>query len=103
MYISVLKNKVTSDKNLILNHISTCAIENKDIIIAYLTTRTYAVYAASAPTYDIVAENYSDKYIRVGFFDGKYEWTSEEIMYFEKYNLKLNKDFIHYILEQHNC
>jgi len=34
------------------------------------------------------------------FTDGKYFWTSEEIYHFEKYDLKLNDDFIKYVLDR---
>lgn len=34
------------------------------------------------------------------FTDGKYFWTSEETYHFEKYNLKLNADFIQYVLNR---
>ena len=34
------------------------------------------------------------------FTDGEYFWTSEEIYHFEKYNLKLNDDFIQYVLNR---
>lgn len=34
------------------------------------------------------------------FDDGMYYWTSEEIYHFEKYDLKLNDDFINHVLSQ---
>lgn len=34
-----------------------------------------------------------------GYTDGRYTWFKSEVYYFEKYNLKLNKDFIEYVLE----
>jgi hypothetical protein len=32
--------------------------------------------------------------------DGAYYWTSEEIYHFEKYDLKLNTDFIDHVLSK---
>ena len=32
------------------------------------------------------------------FTDGVYSWTNEEIYYFEKYKIKLNEDFIRFVL-----
>ena len=34
------------------------------------------------------------------FDDGFYSWTNEEIYHFEKYDLKLNDDFIEYIINK---
>lgn len=34
------------------------------------------------------------------FSDGVYRWTNEEIYHFEKYDIKLNDDFIRYISEK---
>ena len=35
------------------------------------------------------------------FYDGEYTWYTPEIYYFEKYNLKLNDDFIEYVLSKY--
>lgn len=34
------------------------------------------------------------------YTDGEYVWTSEDIYHFEKYNIKLNDDFIQYVLNR---
>ena len=66
-------------------------------------------------------EKYKDEYIAVTCFatnhitgkpignssilsynDGVYCWTNEEIYLFDKYNLKLNDDFIQYVLNKVN-
>lgn len=98
MHISILKNQAVSDKKIILNNLSKTTLKEKEIIIRYLSSRAFAVYAASAPALDIISGDYSEHYGRAGYSDGQYEWTSEEIMYFEKYNLKLDDDFIQHVL-----
>lgn len=69
-------------------------------IAAYLTKREFADAASTARVYDVFSKAYTEKYCRVNYTDGLYEWTSEEIYYFEKYHLMLDDTFISYVLEK---
>lgn len=73
--------------------------QNKTAILEYLKkneaeavqARSMTDYISGTPLHDSVE----------CFTDGKFFWTSEEIYHFEKYNLKLNDDFIQYVLNRH--
>ena len=62
--------------------------------------RTIAFFSfTSAPVIDI----FTDKEVKSadnGYSDSEYIWRESEIYYFEKYNLKLNDDFIKYVLNK---
>ena len=72
----------------------------KNTVLNYLKERgeEYAVLTCGAMDY------ISDKPLNgisvKSFTDGNYLWSNEEIYHFEKYDLKLNDDFIQYVLEQ---
>ena len=69
-------------------------------IIGYLKKRAFVDAASSAHVYDVFDNSLSDDYCSVAYTDGTYEWSSEEIFYFEKYNLILDNEFIQYVLEK---
>lgn len=75
-------------------------VKNKSMILQYLTNRDYLKYASTKKVYDVFQKADSTKFCQVGYSDGVYQWTSDEIYYFEKYNLKLNDDFISYVLSK---
>lgn len=72
-------------------------IPNKNKILEYLKSFD-AEYCSAALVYDVVTgkETQTDE---LGFTDGEYTWYSSWIYHFEKYNLKLNDDFIEHILK----
>ncbi len=82
--------KITSEKE----------ISEKRIILEYM--RKYEPCAfTSEPVYDKLtggkvfgANN--------GHTDGKYFWFESVIYHFDKYNIKLNDDFIEHVLKQQN-
>lgn len=39
----------------------------------------------------------------LGYSDGEYLWDTREIYHFEKYDMKLNDDFIKYVLSRKDC
>ena len=78
--------------------ISDKSIKQKDIILQYLKKFPYSAYT-SQPVFDkfsgeevFEADN--------AHTDGVYTWYESEIYHFEKYNLKLNDDFIEYVLNK---
>jgi hypothetical protein len=73
--------------------------KNKPIILKYLKNRDYLNYASTKRVYDVFQNAESNNYCQAGYSDGVYQWTSDEIYYFEKYNLKLYNDFITSVLQ----
>lgn len=73
-------------------------IKNKERIIAYLRKAPVSAYTsapvADALTGEIISEADNAR------SDGTYTWYESEIYHFEKYNLKLNDDFIEYVLNR---
>lgn len=64
-------------------------------------------YCKSFKPYCYTTESFSDKVTGktvkdgyAGYFDGEYEWYDDWIYHFEKYNLKLNDDFIEHVLSR---
>lgn len=76
--------------------ISDTEIKNKDTILNYLKRFPYSAYT-SQPVYD----RFSGKEVFSAdnaHSDGYYTWYESEIYHFERYNLKLNDDFVEYVL-----
>lgn len=71
---------------------------DKTKIKEYMLKRKFVSAASTKKVYDAIAKANDENYCCVYYSDGKYEWNSAEIMYFEKYNLKLNDDFIQHVL-----
>ena len=74
------------------------AHENKDVILAYLKSFEPIAYAPG-----VMRDAINGNRIPGAMFcasDGEYEWQTEEIYYFEKYNIKLNEDFIAHVLSK---
>lgn len=95
------------DKDITYDNVRKLCIERKYVsdtgrakIIEYLKKREFVTVASSAHVYNVFDKLLSDEYCRIGYSDGTYEWTSEEIFYFEKYNLMLDADFIQYVLDK---
>ena len=82
----------------VVNHISETPIPEKEQILHYLK---------SFPADGIVCSTLYDHVEDVLYspavythFDGTYYWDDEETYHFEKYNMKLNEDFIKWVLEK---
>ena len=73
-------------------------IDEKNRILKYLKSFEVCAYS-TAYVFDVVSRNETvlDEVI---FTDGEYEWSSSWIYHFEKYNLKLNDDFIAHVLSK---
>lgn len=81
------------EKNLTSN-----PVENKEKILAYLRKFDDCAFT-SQPVYDIyTGEKVGDADNAIT--DGVYTWYHSDIYHFEKYNLKLNSDFIEYLTPQ---
>ncbi len=78
--------------------IQNTAIDGKEKIVAYLKSFKPDCAAGMSLTDEI-----SGEIIKAGvngYEDGLYYWDTRYIYHFEKYNLKLNDDFVCYVLER---
>lgn len=73
--------------------------KDKANVLNYMKSRGFVVASSSANAFDFVEGAKDHNYCRVDYSDQKYEWTSNDIMYVEKYNMKINRDFIKHILD----
>lgn len=73
-------------------------IDGKEKILAYLKRFPECAFT-SAPVKDAFTGNvvYDANNART---DGVFQWSESEIYHFEKYNLKLNNNFIEYVLNR---
>lgn len=76
----------------LLDHVEKEPIENKEKILDYLKRGKDNGIRCSV-IYDYVKDESLSETVKL-FTDGEYNWDSEEIYHFEKYNIKLNEDFI---------
>ena len=72
--------------------------QNKSVVLEYMK-KNEAEAVQSRTMMDYISGTALNGSVEC-FTDGKYFWTSEEIYHFEKYNLKLNDDFIQYVLNR---
>lgn len=78
--------------------ISDFAIKNKERILRYLKSGKTKFISPSA-----IVDIFTGKTVNIElciYTDGAYAWSSETMYYFEKYNLKLNQDFIDFVLSK---
>ena len=68
--------------------------KDKQAILDYMNDRKLAVAASSARVYDYVTSQKYDKYCRIDYTDKNYEWTTNDILYVELYDMAINEDFI---------
>lgn len=74
-------------------------LNKKEIILIYFKEHNSETAIITCASTDYISgEKLSDSV--TCFNDGEYCWTSEEIYHFEKYDLKLNDDFIRYVLSK---
>lgn len=71
----------------------------KAALIKYLSTRSYVIEASTAKIYDYVKGEDNSDYCIATYSDGEYIWTSNDILYIEKYNMKISEDFISHVLK----
>ena len=73
-------------------------IPQKEIILSYLKNGEDNGVCCSS-VYDYI-EDYSTGDTIHRYKDDDYEWDDREIYHFEKYNIRLNDDFIKHILKR---
>lgn len=86
-------NNLPSIKDLIQNR----PIDFKDIVLRYLKNGKKGACAAGRAIDFISGEVIPGALCC--YTDGKYGWRSDTIFYFEKYNLKLEDEFLSYVLD----
>ena len=94
-YIEMTQNKNdVSLKKFIGYH-----LDVKETILKYFKEHNSETAIITCASTDYISgEKLSNSVIC--FDDGEYCWTSEEIYHFEKYDLKLNDDFIRHVLSK---
>lgn len=83
-------------ENSVLDNISNTPIVQKDKILYYLKKFEWDAIRCSTLN-DFVAKKLLTPSVWY-YTDGEYGWDDEEIYHFEKYNMKLNQDFIDKVL-----
>lgn len=76
----------------LLDYLEKEPIDNKEKTLDYLKNGKDNGIRCSV-VYDYVKDESMSETIKL-FTDGEFNWDSEEIYHFEKYNLRLNEDFI---------
>lgn len=79
-----------------INHLC----DKKDKILDYFKKHNIPDVVVACAAKDYVTGEEFQKVSIQGFNDGVYCWSNLEIYHFEKYNLKLNDDFIEYVLNR---
>ena len=74
--------------------------KNKRKVLDYLKRHGEEYACLTCSAMDYVTNKHIKGISLKTFTDGEYLWTNEEVYHFEKYNLKLNDDFIRHVLEQ---
>ena len=78
--------------------ISAEAIEGKKKVLDYLKSAEIVAVSPSIPRDIITGERIPGDFCY--YSDGKYSWRSDTIYYFERYNLRLEDEFIQHVLSQ---
>lgn len=74
---------------------------NKKTVLQYLKNFNQECIVLTCSANDFVTGELLTNSVFV-YNDGVYCWTNEEIYHFEKYDMKLNDDFIQYVLNKSN-
>ena len=73
-------------------------IKEKETVLKYLRNgKDTAAYAGIAKDI-LTGEEIPGQWLLLS--DGVFEWSTDEIYYFEKYNIKLEDEFIEYVLKK---
>ncbi len=98
-----IRNKSVYDltKEELANNFSYEPISEKAQVLKYMKSFSEPYSFTSQPVIDVFT-NQKFEYVDNGFSDGVYIWHRSQIYHFEKYNLKLNDDFIKYVLNKMN-
>ncbi|MCR5142698.1 MAG: hypothetical protein K6C68_09260 [Ruminococcus sp.] len=68
--------------------------EIKSAVISYMKRRDFVSAASSSRIHDFVSDSINQDYCRAWYSDGEYEWSAHDFSYVEKYDMKLDDDFI---------
>lgn len=99
MFITDIKlyDKVNTDE--LKSNLSKSEHPDKQLILEYLKNKSFISSCTSEKVMDYVNNKKTDIQI-VAYHDDKYYWDDRFIYHFEKYNLKLNDDFINHVLNR---
>lgn len=78
--------------------ISETEVEGKSDILSYLKQARVTAVAPGWAIDVMTGERIEGSLL--SYSDGEYAWRSDTIYYFERYNLKLEKEFIKHVLSQ---
>lgn len=81
------------------DNLSKTECKYKQIILEYLKNLNFRTAYTTERVFDFVKNKETDIPM-VAYEDEKYYWDDREIYYFEKYNLKLNDNFIQYVIKK---
>ncbi len=84
----------TRNPNLLINNVC----ESKKLILDYLNS--FKTICASGMWLKDVIDGSIINIQVLGYSDGEYLWDTREIYHFEKYDMKLNDDFIQHVLDK---
>lgn len=76
------------------------SIEGKEKILAYLKKEKWDSGARAPMLFRDVVTGKPVPGEFCSYSDGEFSWRTDEIYYFEKYNLKLKDEFIQHVLSQ---
>lgn len=104
-FITNYKELGGDDNICLLEHISKKPIKGKEKILEYLKNGQKKAIRCSS-VYDYVKDEplLNESMVTEAawlFTDGEFNWDSEEIYHFEKYNIELNKEFLKKIEDQY--
>lgn len=74
--------------------------DKKDTVLNYMSNRKFAIEASTAIIHDFIADIDNPDYCCIRYANAKYEWTSNDIYYIEKYNMEISKDFVSSIMNK---
>lgn len=72
---------------------------SKSLILKYLKKDKFISSCTTEKVFDFIKKEETNIPM-VSYHDDQYYWDDRHIYYFEKYNLKLNDDFVQHVLSQ---
>ena len=89
----------TDESKNLINYVSEKEITSKSAILDYLRSDKYYDGVQCSTICDFV--NNTQTHLGTNIYtDVEFFWDDKETYHFEKYNLKLNDDFIQHVLDQ---
>gem|GEM_PF-5167967 len=87
-------------KSLVPKMITNDLKEHKQAVLSYMKRREFAIWASTAKVIDHIGNEENEKYCIITYSNGEYEWTGNDILYVEKYDMKISEDFVNRIESQ---